>query len=269
MMIIDLHYLAWRSHFTTGFLDNGILFGVLNQISNLTQKFRDPFVVITGDSKFYLRKKIYPEYKKRGEEPESEDRKITFDQIDLMKTYVLPKLGFQILEEKGYEADDVIASIVQNHKKETTQRLPLVVSGDEDLFQLLNHCRLYFPRNDEIWSSEKFEKQYGISCSRWAEVKAIAGCSSDNVKGVKGVAEKTAIKFLRNELKGESQAWQKIHSFLNSENINLNRKLVYLPFEGCSAFYPSRPNFKMKILAEVFREFDFHRIPIDVWRIFE
>ncbi|MFH1547636.1 MAG: hypothetical protein ABIC57_04060, partial [bacterium] len=70
-----------------------------------------------------------------------------------------------------------------------------------DLFQLLDYCTLYNISTKTLTTKEEFERNYSISSRKWHLVKTIAGCSSDNVSGAKGVGEKTAIKYLNNELK--------------------------------------------------------------------
>lgn len=266
MIIIDLHFCAYRAYYSTGNLFDGVIFGVLSQLTNFLQKFKDPFMVITADSKSSLRKEIYPQYKENREKSD-DDKKIFYEQLEKLKTYIIPKLGFKVYEEPGYEADDIIGSIVYN--RTGLGRLPLVVTGDEDMFQLLNYCRVYFPKKDEIWYSEKFEEEYKIKVSDWVKVKGVAGCTSDCVEGVKGVGESTAIKYLRNELKLSSTKWQNINNFVNSEQSKLNERLVKLPFEGCPVVIPEKPDFKMDNLKEVFSEFKINKIPTFVWGILE
>ncbi len=264
-MLIDLHNLCWKAYYTLGNLTNGVIFGTLSQITSLLQKFKDSFVVITADSPSSLRKEIYPEYKKNRSKSKKEESTIVFDQIEKLKKYILPKIGFLVYEEKGYEADDLIASIVKNHQAKV--RLPLVISNDQDLFQLLSFCRIY--NKNEIWYEKYFEKIYNITCDEWIKVKTIAGCSTDDIEGVKGVGEKTAIKYLRNELKPSSAKWQNINSFLDSEQAVLNKRLVKLPFEGCLDIIPERPHFEMKNLKAVLSEFNINKIPTFVWNILE
>ena len=75
--------------------------------------------------------------------------------------------------------------------------------------------------------------EYGIRPNNWNAVKAIAGCSSDNIPGVKGIGEKTAIKFINGALKQTSKAYIAIN-----EHIGLrlkNNQLVTLPFAGCKS----------------------------------
>jgi 5'-3' exonuclease len=82
---------------------------------------------------------------------------------------------------------------------------------------------------------ESFIRKWEIEPCLWASVKALAGCSSDDVPGLKGIGELTAAKWFQSKLKPESVAYRKI----NTEGIevyNRNIKLVRLPFEGTEVF---------------------------------
>jgi len=267
MLIIDLHYLAWRAHYVTSNLTNGIIFGTLAQITGLIDKFKDPFIVITADNKTNKRKDLYPEYKNnRGKEEESPQViEEAYNQINKLKEYILPKIGFQVYEEPGFEADDVIASIVMNQKENI--RLPIVVTGDEDLLQLLDYCRIYFPKKEEIITAEKFESLYNIKPTDWIKVKQLGGCQSDNVEGIKGIGEKTVIQWLHNELKISSVKWQKINSFIDTEQAELMLRLVKLPFEGCPIIKPEKPCYNKQGLIDIFKEFSINKIPIMSWEV--
>ncbi len=86
--------------------------------------------------------------------------------------------------------------------------------------------------------------------------KAIAGCSTDNVRGIKGVGEKTAIKFLKGEL------GKKTKTFINIKNewdtvVKRNVPLVTLPMKGAVSFTLSNDNLHISKFLTVFKRFDF------------
>ena len=123
-------------------------------------------------------------------EEEEESNRIAYEQFDKLKL-VLPEMGFaNVFEEKGYESDDIIASLVVGSDERT-----VVISSDKDLYQLLNWCNICDIKGS-VYTKNMFIREYKINPSGWKRVKSIAGCNTDNIKGVKGVGEKTAIKYL-------------------------------------------------------------------------
>lgn len=267
MIIIDLSYLCWRAHFTTGFLDNGVIFGVLKQLPKLSGQFSSPFIWFAADSRRSLRRELCPTYKIRDRN--DEDMEDTFRQIDLLKNQILPRLGFPVIELNGYEADDIIAVLSEKYKR--TSNKPVIVSGDEDLYQLLNFANQYLPAKDEILTRSRFEKKYGINPQRWALVKQIAGCSSDTVKGVHGVGESFALKYIKGELNPESKKYQAIKEAYKNGVIALNRKLVKLPFKGTEDLVYNKinemgePEFHFDELLKICNEYNFTKIYPDQW----
>ncbi len=194
--------------------DVGIIFGFLRQIFYLSNKFKTDKFIFAWDSGKSFRKSIYPEYKaKRKERLEGApiDEKRAFKQFFIIRKEVLPAIGFKnnfILT--GYEADDIIGSIIKNNSSIEF----LIVSTDSDLYQLLSsHVRIYNSRKKEIYTSLDFFKEWEILPHRWIEIKAISGCNSDGIEGIKGVGEKTACKYLKGGLNKKS----KIFSVLNTE----------------------------------------------------
>jgi DNA polymerase-1 len=211
----------------------GVIFGFLRELQKLSEEFESPNFVFAWDSKKSFRRDVYPDYKKKPplEDPEMIDilrsGKPQFSEIRLK---VLPHLGFNNnFIQTGLEADDLIAWIVKDHAWEYDHTY--IVTSDEDLFQLLHDkVSMYNPREKKIYTKEDFIKEKGVDPNMWYWVKAVAGCSSDNVKGVVGVGEKTAIKYLKNELKMGSKKWQDIKEFDPSFNFSL----VKLPHERSS-----------------------------------
>jgi DNA polymerase I len=259
-LIIDSNYLCYVHKFalSDGLSYRGsrteIIFGFIKTILDLARRFETNKFIFCWDSKESLRKKLYPEYKSNRHnnltEEEKENNVIAYAQFDKIKT-TLPEMGFRnVFEEKGYESDDIIASLVVGGKLGRT----VVISSDKDLYQLLEWCSLCNYRG-AAYSKEMFTREYGIEPCRWKDVKAIAGCSTDNVKGVDRVGEKTAIRYLKGEMKKYNQTFKKIHFF----DSDLTRRLTTLPFEGC-------PDFKSRLrkdecspdkFRKVFEEFGF------------
>jgi DNA polymerase-1 len=220
----------------------GVLYSFLGTVIQLQGKFNTNRAVFCFDSKKSKRKVSTPTYKlKRTKDkiktPEEQARLWElFSQIDGLRTRYLKQIGFRnILRQTGYEADDLVASVCKN--------LPgadraIVISNDSDLLQLINsRVNVYDPQKQFLWTLKRFREQFGIrNPEDWAIVKAIAGCSSDEVKGIRGIGEKTAVQVLNLKLPVSSKKYQRIVSKEGIEIRKRNLPLVRLPFEGTKAF---------------------------------
>jgi len=110
------------------------------------------------------------------------------------------------------------------------------------LYQCIYHnVSFYNPQTCKTLTLQGFKKKYGIESALWWRVKSLAGCPTDNVKGIKGVGEKRAIDFLLGKLNPESKAYKSILSDA-SVSVYFNEKLVRLPFEGAQQFKLKRDN---------------------------
>lgn len=210
--------------------ESGIIYGFLMQLLALRKRFHPRLFVFAWDSRASLRKQISKEYKANRSasynHDEEESRRQAFRQFDLLREEILPELGLGgwSLQVDGHEADDIIADIALCLKAKK-----VIVSQDHDLYQLLSEdCTMYSTKTRSQYTHRDFKEEYGISPERWAEVKAIAGCPGDNVIGVPGVGEWTAIKYLNGELpRGRKYVLIGLHR----EQITLNRRLVQLPLD--------------------------------------
>lgn len=239
-IIIDSNGLAYRSLFGFGELSHnqnktGVIFGFLSEILKLAEKFQTNQFIFCWDSRHSYRKEIEPEYKgNRGDM--SELQRATIEdahiQFDLLRNEILPAMGFKnIFLQSGYEADDLIAWIVY--------RCPdnyIIATSDDDLLQLLTNSlkcpvKIYNLAKKVIFTEDDFTKKYGIKPSDWSKVKAIGGCTSDNVRGIPGVGPESAIKYINGALK-EGQIKQKIESEIGKIQTEHCMRLTHLPFNG-------------------------------------
>jgi len=245
-LILDCDYLLHRALYVFGDLSHegnptGAIYGFLKNIISLCNKFGTPHVAFCFDSPRSKRKEIYPPYKENRVKKEKEVTKEMIylqnsykEQKHILRTKYLPMIGFKnIFYQSGYESDDLIAMVKKaiNFKNEDEA---IIVSSDRDLYQLISRrVSWYNPQKKEIVNKAKFIKMFNIYPSQWGTVKAIAGCSGDNVKGVFGVGEKTAIAYLRDELPKRSKKFQCIRSEWG-ETVLKNVTLVKLPLRGCN-----------------------------------
>ncbi len=231
-LIVDSHAICHqvKHTLTLGYegMETGIIFGVFLKTYKLAKQFNTNEIIFTWDSPFSVRKQYFPEYKigrfvKKTEE-EIEFNNACFRQFNLLKRDLLPRIGFTCIEQEGYEADDLIASLVKNN--------PLlqfiIISGDNDLYQLLSDNVSMFSKM--LYTAEDFMVEYGIPPYNWNQAKAISGCVSDQIPGIPKVGSLTACRYLRNELKVTSVVYQNIKK--HKKLIEFNLPLVSLPYKG-------------------------------------
>jgi len=242
-LVLDVSNLAYRAMYTTGGLSHGgmatgVLYGVFRDVISLQELFSTRYVAFCFDGGYDERLKVYPEYKqgrrKAREELSTEEQIVRQDlrtQLKNLRTVYLPDAGFQnVFYQKGFEADDLIASICVRLVTSTDDEA-VVVSTDQDLWQCLNdRVVVWNPVKKKVKTAESFVKEWGVEPERWAFVKALAGCKSDGIPGIKGIGEKTAVKFLKGELKKESAKAKAIA--LGTDVVDRNLKLTVLPMVG-------------------------------------
>lgn len=243
-----------------------VIYGYLQMLQFLFKRVYPDRVVIACDSKKSKRKKKYPLYKENRNNKTQEQEQldsIAYPQFLILKEHILPDIGFKnIFEVKGLEADDVIASICKSNPNSDI----VIVSRDKDLYQLLTeNVAIFDPTNKSYFTIKDFKKLYGITPDRWAEVKEIAGCTTDNVKGIEGVAEKTAIKYLLGKLPQKYISYKNIVK--GEKIIKRNRKLVLLPYKGTPTFDVIPNRLSKKAFEKIAKAYGFKSITkdIDYW----
>ena len=140
-----------------------------------------------------FRHKLYADYK--GTRHAMPDELAA--QMPLIKD-ILRALGVAIVEKEGYEADDIIGTL---SRAAFDQGMDCVImTGDRDSFQLVNDkvtVRLASNKEDVFYTPEKIREVYGVEPLEMLEVKALMGDSSDNIPGVAGIGEKTALELIQ------------------------------------------------------------------------
>jgi 5'-3' exonuclease len=211
-----------------------IIFGFLRQILVLAEKFNSNQFIFCWDSRQSYRKMFYPGYKNRPGDPSKAD--LIADahrQFNILRDDILPTMGFRnVFMNTGYEADDLIAWICMRQPDDY-----LIVSGDEDMLQLLEDGRgryevkIYDFKKERIITKADFVGKYGFEPMKWADVKGLAGCSSDTVPGIAGVGEETAVKYINDCLK-DGKIKEKIDSPEGKNAYQMSFHLVALPYPG-------------------------------------
>lgn len=235
LLVFDSNYIGYQAAHTMGDLSfedaaTGVIYGFLSRILSLSKVFSTNQVAFAWDSKHSYRRERYPLYKanrRANKDPEVQQAlNEAYSQFRTLRVDILPRIGFRnVFLQSGIEADDIMAKICQGFLDDV-----IIISSDEDLLQLLfPNVRMYNPVKREMWTSNRLEKDRGLPSSDWARMKQITGCSTDNVAGIQGVGEKTAVKYMRNELKETTAKFKSIETEEGQAIIDRNQYLIRLP----------------------------------------
>jgi len=240
VILIDANNAAWRSahalrNAALSFADESttVGYGLLSEVSRAMERFRSARVLLCGDHPAgpTMRKELFPEYKqKRTRDLSPED--LLFRQnvgvgLKRLRNH-LRAAGYQgFVQAAGFEADDLIAAFCHHFWDEEK----LIVSTDHDLFQLLDGKTIIHRPGTKavLMTLQEFYKTYRITPADWVKVKALAGCTSDNVPGCSGIGEQSAISYLNKTLTG--RRLEKIEAHLLTPEYRRDLKLVTVPFD--------------------------------------
>ncbi|OKH18618.1 DNA polymerase I [[Limnothrix rosea] IAM M-220] len=212
LLLIDGHSLAFRCYYafsksrsgalrTSTGIPTSICYGFLNALERVIENQKPTSVAIAFDlPKPTFRHDADENYKaNRSETPDD----FVPDYLNLRE--LLTSLNVTQVTAEGYEADDVLATLA-HHASEAGQQVK-ILTGDRDLFQLVspekNTSILYLDTRGvksgtyQEFDPEAVEEKLGVLPEQVIDFKALAGDSSDNYKGVKGIGEKTAIKLIK------------------------------------------------------------------------
>ena len=176
----------------------GGVFGFATMALEVIRRLKPDYVAVAWDKpKTNIRSRlaIYPEYK-AGRKPAPPD---FYEQIPVLHE-LLDAFGWPLYELDDYEADDIMATLAHEASKEGIETL--LITSDMDALQcvgpLTKMYRLKKGLSDiELYSPESFTAKYGIEPEQFLDLKALKGDSSDNIPGVPGIGEKTAIQLLQ------------------------------------------------------------------------
>jgi DNA polymerase I len=241
-LLIDGHAMSYRAHYAlAGKLTNAdgepteTIFGFLKTIFKALSDHNPSHLCLVFDPVGgSFRNNLYSDYK-ANRSPAPPELKAQIEQLQT----ICSELNLPILRLKGYEADDVLASIVEHFYKDSDF---IIYSGDKDLFSLLDkNVTLYRPARmggdfnpvDTDWLKVK----YNLSPNQITDFLSLMGDSADNIPGVKGIGEKTAIKLL-SEFETMEQVYKNIDQLQptslvkklkeGEDSAKLSRELVLL-----------------------------------------
>ena len=113
---------------------------------------------------------------------------------------LLGDLGIKIVQCEGYEADDILGTLSKAAADSGNECY--ILTGDRDSFQLVSDrvtVRLATTKETKIYTPDRIMEEYGVTPRQMIEVKALMGYTSDNISGVKGIGEKTALSLIKQE----------------------------------------------------------------------
>lgn len=204
IILIDGHNLLFRMFYgipspiknTKGKEIRGLI-GFIGSLKKIVDEFRPYSLIVVFDSQTSKDSnlKIDINYKRnRVDYTNISEDDNPFSQLPLIKK-ALEYLNIYYLEVENYEADDYIASIINNNRENQY----IIVSTDSDFIQLVdNNIFLYVPRGKKsvLYTPEEVVKKYNIPPTKYVIFKSLVGDKSDNIKGVKGIGNIIAAKIL-------------------------------------------------------------------------
>lgn len=274
VFLVDGSSYLHRAYHAIGRLSNSkgfptnVVLGFTKMLLKLLQEKHPRYIAIVFDAKGpTFRHEIYEEYK-ANRPPMPEDLAV---QIPLVKK-VIEALNIKMLEVEGYEADDIIGTLARKCQEQGHE--VIMVTGDKDFRQLISPMAIMWDTmKDKVTGFQSLKTEYGLDPSQFIDVMGLSGDSSDNIPGVPGIGEKTAIKLIKEfgSLEKVLESIDLIKGRKLKENLRenvesalLSKKLVTInqdvPLEvdikGLAIGEPDRQK-----LSELFRELEFR----DLW----
>ncbi|MGB8657069.1 MAG: DNA polymerase I [Candidatus Zixiibacteriota bacterium] len=279
LFLIDGSALAYRSYFA--FIRNPLInskgentsavFGFTNSLLKILREENPDYVAVVFDTKApTFRHEIFKDYKStRAKMPPEMS-----EQLPRIRE-VAGSMSLPILEMEGFEADDLMGTLAREAEEKGLE--VTLVTGDKDFLQLVdNDIKVLNPKRGgeepELLDVRGVEEKFGVPPEKVIEVLALMGDASDNVPGVPGIGEKTALELIRefgsleNVLKNADQVRKKnVQKALreHADLARLSKRLVtidtHVPFD-LDLGRLRRKEFDLPRLKELFKELEFNRL---------
>ena len=203
--MVDGNNLLFRSYYATAYNGNfmknskgfptNALFGFVNMINKIVYEEKPNYIVVAFDKGKTFRHEKFDFYK--------DGRSETPDELKMQFPYakeILTAMGIKYYEIDNYEADDIIGTFAKYCDIPEDNYEGLIVSSDKDLLQLISpqvEIKLLKSKDYIRYNETSFKEEWGIDPINIIDLKALMGDASDNIPGVKGIGEKTALKLLK------------------------------------------------------------------------
>jgi len=190
-------YYAMPSLSTKDGTPTGGVYGFAVLALEVVKRLKPDYVCVAWDksgTNIRSRLELYPQYKAGRKAPPPD----FYEQIPLLQE-LLESLGWPLYEADDYEADDLMGAFAKQAGEKGIESY--LVTSDLDVLQLVNsHTHIFTLKkgltNIELFNEESFKAKYGVDAHQWVDVKALKGDSSDNIPGVAGIGEKTALELI-------------------------------------------------------------------------
>lgn len=227
LVVIDGKSVFYRGYYAMPGLSmadgtpTGGVYGFVSLAIELIKKLEPDYVAVAWDKRgtnIRKRRELYPEYK-AGRKPAPDD---FYQQIPILHE-LLDAFGWPLYEIDDYEADDIMGAFARQAESRGIETC--LITSDLDALQLISPMTKVYAmknglRNIEEFTSEHFEEKYGIRTEQFLDLKALKGDSSDNLPGVPGIGEKTAVKLLQ-----EYETLDGVYEHLDEQKGALRTKL--------------------------------------------
>jgi DNA polymerase-1 len=229
IIMVDGNNLLFRSYYATAYNGNfmknskgfptNALFGFVNMMNKIIAEEKPVYMLVAFDKGKTFRHDKFDFYKGgRSETPD--ELKMQFP----LAKEILTAMGIKYYEIDNYEADDIIGTFAKYCDIPNDDYEGLIVSSDKDLLQLISpgvEIKLLKSKDYIRYNESSFKEEWGINPINIIDLKALMGDASDNIPGVKGIGEKTALKLLK-----EYKTLDGIYENIDSIKGSLHDKLV-------------------------------------------
>ncbi|MBR1718281.1 MAG: DNA polymerase I [Bacilli bacterium] len=228
IILVDGNNLLFRSYYATAYNGNfmnnskgfptNALFGFANMMNKIIMEENPSYILVAFDKGKTFRHNEYSDYK-GGRIETPDELKRQFPVAKEMLTY----MGIKYYEIDNYEADDIIGTFA-SYCDNDPNFIGTIISSDKDLLQLISNdidIKLLKQKDYIRYNESTFKEEYGINPINIIDLKALMGDPSDNIPGVKGVGEKTALKLLQ-----EYKTLDGIYEHINEIKGKLQEKLI-------------------------------------------
>ncbi len=204
VVLLDAHAILHRSYHAMGDFrtrdgrPTGALYGFISMVLRVYKELKPEYIAACFDlPKPTFRHHAYEAYK--GTRTKSDDALIT--QLK-EAVQMCEDLNIPVYSKEGYEADDILGTISTQLKKEKDIRT-IIASGDMDTLQLVDDDKVFvytLKRGNDaaLFNADEVIKKYGFAPKNIPDYKGLAGDSSDNIIGIKGIGDKTATDLVKN-----------------------------------------------------------------------